>query len=191
MIFLAAATCMGVASALPGGSLAQVTQDSVVGTGTNPLYIFDLDARSGPSGENPTGTANVVARSAPTFGIAGPVTCLTVTGNRAVIGINNSLGDPRLGPGWFIEVTDGTPDSLEANPTSLTFPPEVPTVCPASLGLVQQPLDSGDIVVTDAQLLPTSKEQCKNGGWKTYGVFKNQGDCVSFVATGGKNQPAG
>jgi hypothetical protein len=39
--------------------------------------------------------------------------------------------------------------------------------------------------------LPTSKAQCKNGGWKTYGVFKNQGDCVSFVATGGKNPPSG
>jgi hypothetical protein len=36
--------------------------------------------------------------------------------------------------------------------------------------------------------LPTSKEQCKNGGWQNYGVFKNQGDCVSFVTTGGKNQ---
>jgi hypothetical protein len=34
--------------------------------------------------------------------------------------------------------------------------------------------------------LPTSTAQCMNGGWKTYGVFKNQGDCVSFVATGGK-----
>jgi hypothetical protein len=37
---------------------------------------------------------------------------------------------------------------------------------------------------------PTSKDQCKNGGWQTYGTFKNQGDCVSFVATKGKNQPA-
>jgi hypothetical protein len=37
---------------------------------------------------------------------------------------------------------------------------------------------------------PTTKDQCKNGGWQTYGVFKNQGDCVSFVATGGKNPPA-
>jgi hypothetical protein len=35
--------------------------------------------------------------------------------------------------------------------------------------------------------LPTSKDQCKNGGWQQYGVFKNQGDCVSYVATGGKN----
>jgi hypothetical protein len=34
---------------------------------------------------------------------------------------------------------------------------------------------------------PTSKDQCKQGGWQQYGVFKNQGDCVSYVATGGKN----
>jgi hypothetical protein len=34
----------------------------------------------------------------------------------------------------------------------------------------------------------TSKEQCKAGGWLSFG-FKNQGDCVSFVATGGKNPP--
>jgi hypothetical protein len=38
--------------------------------------------------------------------------------------------------------------------------------------------------------LPTTTDECKNGGWRTYGVFKNQGDCVSFVATGGKNPPA-
>ncbi len=44
--------------------------------------------------------------------------------------------------------------------------------------------------VTASQALPTSKDNCKNDGWKTYGsTFKNQGDCVSFVATNGKNQP--
>jgi hypothetical protein len=38
--------------------------------------------------------------------------------------------------------------------------------------------------------LPTDKDQCKNGGWMSYGTtFKNQGDCVSFVATRGKNPP--
>lgn len=37
--------------------------------------------------------------------------------------------------------------------------------------------------------LPSSREQCKKGGWQSFGVFKNQGDCVSFVATRGKNQP--
>jgi hypothetical protein len=37
---------------------------------------------------------------------------------------------------------------------------------------------------------PTTKEECKNGGWRNFPGFKNQGDCVSFVATGGKNPPA-
>jgi hypothetical protein len=37
--------------------------------------------------------------------------------------------------------------------------------------------------------LPTSKDQCMNGGWRSFGVFKNQGDCVSYVATKGKNPP--
>ncbi len=36
---------------------------------------------------------------------------------------------------------------------------------------------------------PTSKSQCKKRGWRNYPQFKNQGDCVSFVATHGKNQP--
>ena len=44
--------------------------------------------------------------------------------------------------------------------------------------------------VSFEQLSPTNKDQCKKGGWESYGVFKNQGDCVSFVATGGKNPPA-
>jgi len=43
--------------------------------------------------------------------------------------------------------------------------------------------------VTVAAALPTSTDQCKNGGWQNFAGFKNQGDCVSFVATGGKNTP--
>ena len=39
--------------------------------------------------------------------------------------------------------------------------------------------------------LPTTADQCKESGWQAYGVFKNQGDCVSYVATQGKNPPRG
>lgn len=39
-------------------------------------------------------------------------------------------------------------------------------------------------------VLPTTADQCKKDGWAAFGVFKNQGDCVSYVATGGSN-PAG
>ena len=47
--------------------------------------------------------------------------------------------------------------------------------------------DPAKLVVTCA--LPTTKAQCKNGGWRNYGDrFKNQGSCVSFVATGGKKK---
>lgn len=47
------------------------------------------------------------------------------------------------------------------------------------------------LIVTPPPTMPTGKEQCKNNGWEIFEVFKNQGDCVSFVSTDGKNQPTG
>ena len=45
--------------------------------------------------------------------------------------------------------------------------------------------------------LPTSKDECKSGSWETFvnvntgaQISENEGDCVSFVATKGKNPPA-
>lgn len=46
----------------------------------------------------------------------------------------------------------------------------------------------------DAQELPLTKDDCKQDGWERFdgtATFKNQGDCVSFVATGARNPPAG
>jgi hypothetical protein len=45
-------------------------------------------------------------------------------------------------------------------------------------------------------VVATNKDQCKNGGWQTlsdnsFRAFKNQGDCVSFIATKGKNKANG
>jgi hypothetical protein len=90
---------------------------------------------------------------------------------------------------------------VNCGPGGVTVP------CPGSAGLNQGSFNSGIISNADAfyvsvggnrttfdfevqQPMPTSKDQCKNGGWQNYGTtFKNQGDCVSFVATGGKNEP--
>jgi len=51
----------------------------------------------------------------------------------------------------------------------------------------------GDVI--DTRVLPMSAEMCKKDAFKRFydgaARFKNQGDCVSFVATGGKNLPAG
>lgn len=45
---------------------------------------------------------------------------------------------------------------------------------------------SGDVTVYDFEpaLAPVSKADCKQDGWKAFNtpVFKNQGDCVSFIA---------
>jgi hypothetical protein len=41
-----------------------------------------------------------------------------------------------------------------------------------------------DWITTLTVNLPTDKNQCKNGGWKTFTtnpIFMNQGDCVSFL----------
>ena len=29
--------------------------------------------------------------------------------------------------------------------------------------------------------LPRTKDECKKGGWKSFGIFKNEGDCVAWV----------
>jgi hypothetical protein len=57
---------------------------------------------------------------------------------------------------------------------------------------VQGTANVTDITVNDELQVPTTqaaKDQCKNGGWQdfTSPAFKNQGDCVSFFATGEKN----
>ena len=41
------------------------------------------------------------------------------------------------------------------------------------------------IAITPAPLVPTSKEDCKNGGYRRFGPpagpFRNQGQCISYV----------
>ena len=74
-----------------------------------------------------------------------------------------------------------------------TFRATLPSVAAQTLISATATSESGDTSEfakdIPAVTLPTSPDQCKNGGWQTYGIFKNQGDCVSYVATGGKNPP--
>jgi hypothetical protein len=105
-----------------------------------------------------------------------------VQGNHAVFGIANDPGS--VGAGTLIEVTDD-PDTLVF---SIRAAP--PTDCSTGVDSEIAPVSSGGIAITDSPALPTTKDQCKKGGWQDFGVFKNQGDCVSFVATG-KHPPAG
>ena len=176
--------------------------------------FFDAGVMSGPNGENPTGAVRLF-ESGPTPGgttdSAMAVTCLSVSGQVAIIGVTG--GRQRFGSSMthtqiagLIRVLDaGGPDSgadtfqfaLQEGPRN--GPPlPGPTSCSSFPGPFP---DSGpfrdftntfgNVVVTDSRSLPTSKDQCKKGGWQSYGVFRNQGDCVSFVATGGENPPRG
>ena len=111
-----------------------------------------------------------------TFPSFGPVTCLEVTGNTAIINFQDE--------GFFkpntvtLVLTDNGGNgqdtmSLYTQPTgcaSPVFPP-----------VVSEPLTNGRITVTEAPRLPISKEQCKNGGWKQFG-FANQGQCIKSVS---------
>jgi hypothetical protein len=57
-----------------------------------------------------------------------------------------------------------------------------PTDC-SPLSLTGGPLTNGRAVVFDAPF-PTSKDQCKGGGWQDFPPLKNQGDCISSVNNG-------
>ena len=48
---------------------------------------------------------------------------------------------------------------------------------------------NGTVYDFEPILTPTSKDVCKDGGWSTFNTpaFKNQGDCVSFIASNGKS----
>jgi hypothetical protein len=113
------------------------------------------------------------------------VACLRVSGNTAVIGVNwVNAGAPAA----FFQVVDAPVDTVNL---SIELQVLGPGDCPPEVTSNPLTVTSGDIVVVDAQPFPTSKEQCANGGWQSFPGFENQGDCVSYVATGGKNQPGG
>ncbi len=174
-----------------GSTATAQVGDSVTGSGSHSgfgrfdSYSFVIDAHSGPSGESPTGTASL---SPALFGpFTGPVTCLSVTDNTGTLNfVVVNPANPLDRHVFTFSVTDSPAGDLIAQ----RFDVRADTDC-TPLPSSGDAVTSGDIVVDDAPALPTSKEQCKNGGWRTYGVFKNQGDCVSFVATGGKNPPGG
>jgi hypothetical protein len=156
--------------------------DSITGSGTTGNFFgrFQIDVRSGPSGQNPTGQASF--RDGVIGPIDGPATCLAVSGN---VGIVN-LQTPQFGVVTF-EIVDnagsGQPDTITGRATG-PADGRSPTDCsPLPTGLSETVVE-GDVSVVDAPPLPTSKDQCKHGGWRTFGIFKNQGACVSFVAKG-------
>jgi 6-phosphogluconolactonase len=76
--------------------------------------------------------------------------------------------------------TSGNVSQYDVNPSSGALSPK--PSAPAAAGTQPE-----GIAIRPDRRAPTSKDQCKNGGWRTFGdAFKNQGECVAFVERGPK-----
>jgi DNA-binding beta-propeller fold protein YncE len=58
------------------------------------------------------------------------------------------------------------------------------TLSPKSPATVAAGAGPAAVVVSPPPRVPTSKEQCKNGGWRNFAQFKNQGQCIALVNHG-------
>ena len=180
---------LGAMLVLPNPAGAQMpTGDSIVGSGTIRTTLIDVNVSSGPSGENPRGEASARIDFFAGF-LSASVDCLAVSGSvgtfAGAIGLS-SFDDTHY---KFTVEDNGPTGSPPDRVTSRTA--TTPFDCTEPLAFEFYSTLVGDMVVVDASALPTSTQECKNGGWRNFPGFKNQGHCVSFVATGGKNPPAG
>ena len=71
---------------------------------------------------------------------------------------------------------------------SIVDPDQVVNFIPFRTSPVPDSDNDGILDPCDSQVgPPTTKDQCKNGGWQNFNAphtFKNQGDCIQFVNTG-------
>jgi hypothetical protein len=186
LALLTALALPGTVGASHDPSGAPLGEDFVTGTHVSPEQcgvpcfhiVTTFDAHGGPSGEQPTGTVRIDVQF--DYGTepfaTGQVTCLNVSGNRATIGAEFGFGVV-----FAVEDNDGAgQDGLSL----LTVGPPAPSVCPQVPSIAPSPIFGGDITVHDAVPFPTSKEQCKIGGWRNFPQFSNQGQCVAAVQRG-------
>jgi hypothetical protein len=183
---------LAIAASVPGTAMAQTPAgDSVVGRGTARFITpdlagltvpFSIDVRSGPSGENPVGGLQLfIAFDNPT--------CLAIrsgggqVADEAAINFRNTLTGARV----LVRIAGGTSGPRLIGLSTASSATDCSFVPPSSIAEVIE----GGISIVDAPPLPTTTAQCKNGGWRSFPGFKNEGDCVSFVASKGKNPPGG
>lgn len=89
---------------------------------------------------------------------------------------------------------DGAGDACDADSDGDGFPNDADNCSTVANPSQADPDGDGAGTACDAVELPARKEQCAGENWRVFhsgtATFKNQGDCVSFVATGGRNPPS-
>ena len=102
---------------------------------------------------------------------------------------------PTATPTASMNTPTRTPTGTMTTPTRTVTPvngfgsPTPTRTCTATPGTSVTPTVTPMVTGTPAAGgTPTTVDQCKDGGWRTFTSprFKNQGDCVSFVASQGR-----
>lgn len=149
---------------LNGTSTGSISQELATSVGATYTVQFDLSGN--PAGDPSVKTLQVSASGAASEGFSFDVTAA-----------GNTLTDMKWEPQQYTFLAT-------SSSTTLTFASTIS-------GAFGPAIDN--VVITET--LPTA-DNCKKGGWASMidsegNTFKNQGDCVSFFATGGKNLGAG
>jgi hypothetical protein len=174
---LLAGAVLAVLLAVPASAQAPAG-DSVTGGGVarfvsgglDGLTVpFAIDVRSGPSGESPVGSMQLfIAFDDPT--------CLAIrsgggqVADEAVINFRNTFNGARV----LARIAGGTSGPRQIWLTTASSASDCSFQPPGTVAEVVE----GDISIVDAPARPTTKEQCKEGGWRNFPGFKNQGDCI-------------
>jgi streptogramin lyase len=153
-----------------------------------PRYAFNVV--SDPTGHTPQGTVSyVTGERAGTFFDDGAVTCLSVTGTRASVGVNfaGSPVSPSLHAAVIFLEDNGAAASDEIAVETLaagTAPTSCPTNPPAGItlapGFPGPTANDQGVTIVDQQPGPTSRLQCGGAGWARF-AFSSRRVCVDFV----------
>jgi hypothetical protein len=151
---------------------------SNVPTGDFSALDIEVEASSGRSGENPSGTGSFDAGGILT--ITGPISCLNVNGNVAVMTVQGPFSNAPGFLGFSLRVVDNGGsgrDIFQWWPAD----PEFPDPIDCKVGALEWFGGAliGRAVVHDAAL-PTERRQCRRGGWASFG-FASKKQCLRFV----------
>jgi choice-of-anchor C domain-containing protein len=183
-------------SAMTGWKVTSGTVDWIDGYWTSPSGRMSVDLNGTPTANVATPVAGTLTQTFTTKANASYVVSFTyagnpdggpavknatvsATGNTGQLITFDTTGHSTSSMGW---ITGGYSFVATGSSTTLTFAADTSNTSNQGIAL-------DNIVITET-LGPGAA--CKNSGWKamhdTLGFsFKNQGDCVSFYATGEKN----
>lgn len=127
-----------------------------------------------------TASGNVFAYIGPAPNYAGCGAGWQSTGN--LVASSNLVDATQLGGGFYESWADVV-SAFGSTPVT-----GIDVVVDAGWKFPAQTFVFDNVQINGTTYTFESAATCKDGGWQAYGAtFKNQGDCVSFFATGGKN----